>query len=178
MQFLRFGLLLLAVLFIFTGCSSSDDDESVSAVVTNFEVNDSTLSVGEGSVASVEFSFSSNAVFDDDKNLVITLRLPSSLRLREGTSEIDGVRDESVGAQITNCPATGEQFLVFDLDRFDLEEASNPNGDADARLTLTVDAIQAQEIAIVGARADGDIPIFACGLQFPVERELAMRIVP
>ncbi|MCB0346412.1 MAG: hypothetical protein KDD66_14935 [Bdellovibrionales bacterium] len=146
------------------GCSS-DDNDFVNADVVRINLSDSTIAVGEGSVVAVEFSFSSNAVFSNEKTLYLVIRLDSSLMLREGTSEIDGFTssaDKSVGAQITECPESGETILLYALDRFDLDEADNPSGDADARLNFTIDGIAADSEAIISARADDENLMQSC----------------
>lgn len=162
------------------GCSGSDDDNFVSAVVTTIEVSDSVIAVGQGSVIAVDFSFSADDIFNDRKRIFLVVRLAPALAFREGTSEIDGAfsgDDEGVGAQITNCLESGETFLLFNLDRFDLDEAENPAGDADARLNFTVDGILPEPQAIISARADGSPAIFTCGVEFIPEAATAIQVV-
>ena len=71
-----------------------------------------------------------------------------------------------------NC-ASGEQFLLYDMDRFDLENATSPV--ADARLKFTLDGI-APGVSIVRAFADTDRPVFACGDDFLSDEEVAIEV--
>jgi hypothetical protein len=125
-------------------CSGDDEDDDPDffddAEVVDLSLEDSTIEVNEATILAVEFSFDFSRVFDDDENVVIVVRLPEGIEFRDGTSEIDGIDgDEEVGAQIVRCSGSDETFLIFDMDRFDLDDASNPPGDADAVLTLTIE---------------------------------------
>ena len=150
------------------GCSGSDDDDDFGGGgVTRVRADDRQLSVGEGTVLAVDFEFDRDDVFIDDDNVTVALRLPPELRYRDDTSEIDGVStDDGVGARVTFCQDTGETFLEYDLDRFDLDDAKNPDGDADARLTLTVDAVAAGSSVEIEAIADSNGVAYSCGGRF------------
>lgn len=145
------------------GCTSDNNSDISSSRAVDIELQDRTLQVGEGTVLQVDFSFDTGDVLNGNDNVVVTVRLPAGLSLRSGTSEIDGGSnsdDEGVGAQITQC-SNGDTFLVYDLDRFDLDKAANPSGDADARLKLTIDADDIVRNGIIEARADSSA-FFTC----------------
>lgn len=160
--------------FSFYSCSS-DDDSVVSARVVDFEARDTTIAVGEGSVLQLDFTFDAEAVFDDGQNVVVTISLPPELGLREGTAEIEErTGDDPIGARVTTCQ-DGSSFLVFDMDDNDLDQASNPSGDADARLKLTVDALSSG-VALIEARAGASASNF-CNQTFPGEAAVVINIL-
>ena len=112
-----------------------------------------------------------------DDNVVVVVRLPPELEYRDDTSEIDGsAGDDKVGAQVTHCADTGETFLVYDLDRFDLDEARNPSGDADARLTLTIDGVLPTSSTEIGARAEENGVSFSCGGVFLPDESIVVDV--
>ena len=155
-------------MFLFCSCGGSggDDTNFLSAHVVDIQAVDDSLEVGEGTVVAVDFTFDPFLVFDDGRNVVVTVRLPEGLDYRDNTSEVDGESaDREIGAQVTFCPNSGETFLVYDMDDVDLEGAQNPPGEALARLTLTVDAIGRTSDGVV-ARADSDIPDDICSRDF------------
>lgn len=171
---------LLIFLGLFAG-SCNDSNEDPSANVVNMELSDTTIRVGEGTVLSVEFSFSANPVFSDNEDIFVVVHLPNGLDYRNDTAEIDGrITDEDVSPRLTFCSDSGETYLLFVLDRYDLDNADNPSGDADARLTLTVDAVDAtvaDRSLLIDARADGNEPVFSCNDTFAAEGALSLRVV-
>lgn len=170
------ALLLAGTAFSVASCGN-DDDGFNNSEVTDLDVQEDQLFVGEGTVVRVDFTFDASDVFDDDENISIGVRLPNGLVYRDGTAEIDAAGgDESVGAQISTCLSTGESFLFFDLDRFDLDDADNPTGDADARLTFTVDAVAAAGTGFIQARADDDSIAFSCGEPFFFDEQIGITI--
>ncbi|MCB0359994.1 MAG: hypothetical protein KDD44_10170 [Bdellovibrionales bacterium] len=182
LTFARFVLPAALLIGGVSACSDSNSDDGiVSANVVTIEVSDNVLAVGQASIVAADFSYSANLIFGEDKHVFVTIRIAPGLDFREGTSEIDGITssdDESVGADITRCPESGEMFLVFDLDRFDLDSAQNPSGDADARLNFTVDAVAASPQSTISARADATPSIFACGEEFIPEAITVLQVVP
>lgn len=163
---------------IVSGCGSDNDDSSgpLDVQVVDVGIEQSVLIVGEASVIDVEFSFDAGQVFDDGRTVDVLVLLPAGVAFREGSSEIDvvGGDDDDVGAQVLSCPTTGETYLLFSLDENDLDVAENPDGNADARLTLTVDAV-APTVTSIGARAD-EVAIFACGGPFVADAAVALQI--
>lgn len=178
---LFFGSFSLIVLSL-AACGGSDGDDSGpglgTAGVVSLELDDNLIEVGDGTVLRVGFSFSSSRVFDDNENVEVVVRVPEEASFRLGTAEIQvPASDNAVGAQITNCVATGEQFLLFDLDENDLALAENPSGDADAELSLTIDGDQAGESLSVQAAASSEGVPFSCGAPFPAQAEVTLSVV-
>jgi len=174
-------LFLVLTALSFAGCSSNDDngdDFFNSARVVDLAVEDSTIHVGDGTVLAVNFSFDASNVFNDDDNVSVVVRLPEGIEYRDDTSEIDGVSgDDGVGAQVVRCVASGETYLIYDLDRFDLDNAANPAGDGDAVITLTIDATKRGDFATIEAAADGDrTPLFSCGSSFASDEQVSIEV--
>ena len=175
--FLSISLLALATI----SCGGGDDfpffDNDTE--VKDISVDDRSLNIGQGTVVRTKFSFDENDVFSDDDNVSVVIRLPEQLKFRLNTAEIqESGEDEEVGAQVFNCP-TGEQYLLFDLDENDLSGAEDPSGDADAELTLTVDAFSLSLSGVViEATASSNGPDFACGEAFESEESEVVVINP
>lgn len=136
----------------------------------------SVLSVGQSTVLRVEVSFDAGDVFYHGKEVLVVVRLPSELSFVEGSGEIDQPTgaDHSVGAVITTC-ANGETFLQFNLSDRDLLTATNPLGDADAELKLTLTAVSPLSNGVIGARADENAT-FVCSTNFSDEAVTAIDI--
>lgn len=180
MKLLKALLLLLLALSVGSCSSDSDDDDDFfeDADVIDLSVEDSNIEVGEGTVLAVEFSFDADRVFNDGDNVVVVVKLPEGLEFRDGTSEIDGVDgDDSLGAQIVRCSGSNETYLIFDMDEFDLDNASNPPGDADAVLTMTVDGVAPVDFETIEATAGDNEPLFECGERFISDEQAAITVV-
>jgi len=169
-------VLLLILLCLSSGCGSSgsddnDDDFFNDAEVTDVVVRDPVIREGDGTVVAVEFAFDPDRVFNDGDNIKVVVKLPPGVVYRDGTAEIDGLddNDDKVGPQFASCPDTDELFLLFDLDEFDLDEATNPPGDGDAVVTLTIDGVANTDFATIDASAGNNLPPFSCGNFFGQE---------
>lgn len=150
---MKIALPFTVLAVVLAGVSGCDGDSGGggSASVTDIIVESGTIAPGAGSVVRVEFSFSSDDVFDDDDNVALAVQLPATVRFLVGSAEIQrAIEDNDVAPQVQSC-ADGSTVLVFDLDEDDLADASNPGGNADAILTLTV----------TGAVSGGPNSIFA-----------------
>lgn len=161
--------------FATISCGGGDDDpfffDDGDTEVEDIFTDDNNLRVGEATVVRTRFSFDNEDVFGDDESVSVIVRLPSELRFRLATAEIQevGSDDNEVGAQVFNCP-TGEQYLLFELDDNDLSGAEDPSGDADAELSLTVDAVSpALSGAVISALASRNSFGFNCGDVFESE---------
>lgn len=169
--------LFLAPIFA-AGCGSGNDPIFGGGGATNvdeIQAEDGVIGVGEGSVVRFDFSFDSSQVLSNDGNVQLVVRLPRGLRFRVDSAEIDGFGsdDKSVGAQVLECRETGESYLLFDMDRFDLRNAQSPGSGSDARLTLTVDGTKQSSTLVVEAKADNDRVAFGCDQTFiPDEQEV------
>ena len=145
-------------------CGSNDDgDSNHSSRVISLNADTNPVTAANGSIVSVDFSFSSDEVFDDGQNVVVVVHIPQELTFREGTSEVDSNtgEDRDVGPQGFNCGALGTYFL-FDLDSDDLALANNPSGDADGRLNFTVDTVSASPSVQIQAIARNNTVGFSC----------------
>ena len=171
----QIGLVGLLVLATMVGCGSGSDGDDVSVV--DISADSHVLSVGGGVVLAVDITFDSNRVTGGD-NFYAVVRLPSSLRLRESSAEIDGFTSEDDNSKspiITNCNE-GEQYLAFEFSHSDLLRAANPTGDADMRLNLTVDGITSTASAFVDATAEEALPPFSCGNVFVADQNEELQI--
>lgn len=183
MKALRCASLALFLALAMTGCGDDDDDEDGGgfndpASVVNLTIDKGILARGEQAVVTVETTFDAENIFDDGSNLVIVVRLPNGVVYVGETSEIDTIVDDrGVGAQVTTCAGTGETFLLYDLDENDLDSAENPGGDADMRLTLTVQGAATTGPVTIDAAAEENTQFFACGQPFSAERQAAVSVL-
>ncbi|MBX7137903.1 MAG: hypothetical protein K1X83_07970 [Oligoflexia bacterium] len=167
----------LTLMLGLNGCGGDSNGGSADSTVTRIDVETPILNVGQSTVVKTRFSFSANDVFDDGEIVAVVLRLPAGLAFRDSSAELDlvGGPDDPVGALLANCN-TGESFLVFNLDANDLVFARNPNGNADAELKLTADALAAtQPGSAILARADA-LAAFQCGLAFDAEASAPVEV--
>ena len=152
------------------GCGGGDDEDFFfdDAGVDDIDVDDSTIHAGGSTIVRVNFSYSASDVFENNERIVVVVRLPPELRYREGTAEIQTTfgSDDEVDPQGGICSDSGETFLVFDLDDRDLSDAENPGGDADAQLSLTVDALVPGGNVVIDATARERSVAFSCGQSF------------
>jgi hypothetical protein len=178
-SFPRLGIGLSAVLCSvgIAACGGGDDDTFFgrgTTEVREISLDEDVINRGEGTVMRVNFSFDENEVLFDERNVSLVVKLPAGLAFREDSSEIDGPgsNDEGVEPQIFQC-RSGETYLLFDMDRFDLDNASAPDDGADAQMKLTVDGIAAGANLVIEARADEGRISFGCGTMFiPDEQAL------
>ncbi len=167
----------LALLASMVGCGDSDSifGSGGSTEVDEIEADDGVIALGEGTVVTFNFSFDDDDVLNDDGNVRLVVKLPRGLRYRADSSEIDepGSSDKKVGAQILECSSSGDSYLLFDMDRFDLRGANAPNSDSDAQLKLTVDGTRRGSTLVIEARADKDRIAYGCEVNFlPDEQEV------
>ena len=166
-----------ALLSSITGCGGDDDifGSGGSTEVDEIQADDGVIALGEGTVVTFNFSFDNDDVLNDDGNVRLVVKLPNGLKYRADSSEIDeaGSSDKEVGAQILECATSGETYLLFDMDRFDLRSANAPNSDSDAQLKLTVDGTRRGSTLVIEARADKDRIAYGCNINFfPDEQEV------
>ncbi len=153
------------------GCTTDEDDNNdsnSSTQITEIDADDSTILLGEGTVVRFNFLFDEEDVFDDDGRVELVVKLPNELVYRSGSAEIDGFStqdDEGVTPEILRCNG-GISYLVFDLDRYDLDEASPPSDDADAQLTMTIDGRLTGDNLSIEARADEESVSYGCDESF------------
>ena len=172
----------LSSIFLVSALSLNSCDSSSSN--TNSRIVDSSLSdraiqVGQSSVLSLGLTYNqANLPFSGSHDVSLIVRLPSTVRFREGTAEIQRIiSDKVVTPIITNCTSSGEQFLDFRLDGDDLSNAKDPSGLADVEIRLTIDAVKSSGIQVIEAIADKDTPLFSCGESFPNDIEESIQVV-
>lgn len=168
-QSLRFTLMSIIALGL-VGCGGDDDDDDdftgENAEVVELGAEDTSLRVGDATVVRTDITFSDDEVFNDNRSVVVVVKLPAGLRFREGTAEVQGSGgDEQIGARVSRC-SNGETFVEFEVDDDDLDFAENPDGDADGRITFTVDAVSVQGLVNIEGRAGYDSLFYTCDQQF------------
>ena len=171
--------LLFGALFSFGGCGSEgDDDNFESPEITDMDLEEEAIRPLEGTVLAVEFSFDRSNVFDDNDEVAVVVRLPNGIIYREGTAEIDedSGGDNGVNPETTLC-SDGTAFVRFNFDENDLSGAEDPDGDGDARLTLTIDALRVLGSAVIEARADENSAPFGCNGSFLAEDRVVLTVL-
>lgn len=163
------------VVLILTQMNCGGSGDSSGGDVNAIIVDDSVINVGGASVVQVEFSFDADEVFNHSREVIIVLHLAPGIVFHPGSGEVDipGGNDLPASGQITNCN-TGDSFVLFNLNKQDLLTADNPSGDADARLTLTIDAIAPGTSTIEGEA--GDVATFACGQEFNAQATAIIEV--
>ena len=183
-------LFLVILLLTFVSCGSDDEDifdvligEGEGALVTSIRVEESVVAVGESTIARVEFTFSAGGVFDLDNRVVVVVKIPASLLYRPGTGEVDRIIDDRNVEPLTTVCDDGSSFVEFTLSDRDLVSAINPEGDADARLSFTLDSSSVDPVAgtsesqaIIGARARVNSVDFSCDNVFPAQKEAVLLV--
>ena len=174
---LAVSLAVLGMLFTVACGSDNDNETDGGASVSRLGLENSVVPVGSAQVVSVQFSFSSDDVFDDDRDVVVVVQLPATVDFRSGTAEIKRpIDDNDVGPEVIEC-ADGSTFLRFTFNEDALFDAENPDGDADAELRLTIDAIAAGAGGALGAAAANDGLGVSCGVAFPAQRTALLDVV-
>jgi hypothetical protein len=155
------------------GCAEDDDyfGEGTTEVV-EISSQDSTIPNGGATILKVNFSYDQNAVFYDDEEVVLVIKLPRQLSYRDNSAEIDGPgsRDKDEDPLIKRC-ANGESYLAFTFNENDLDDAQPPLDGAEAQLKLTVDAVATGQYVPVEARADEDTVLYSCAQIFNYDEQ-------
>lgn len=170
--------MIIATMFLLfsgiNGCDGGDGDGS--AVVNEIAVDSTVLPLGTGGVLTVLFSFSAHDVFNDNRDIGLVVHLPRSLMYRNGTAEIKRpIDDNSVSPVVTVC-AGGDSYLTFELGSNNLIDASNPDGDPDAELRLTFDAIRIKSGGAIDASALNDGVPFSCETGMAVQQKIIIDV--
>jgi hypothetical protein len=171
---------LIALSTVYLSACGSDDENlfgGESTEVREISLEDETIQRGEGTIMKVNFSFDQNDVFFDDGDVNLVIRLPSGIGFRPSSSEIDasGSNDDGVEPQLFSCP-TGETYLLFAMDRFDLDNAAAPGDGADAQMKLTVDGESRGANLVIEARADEGRIIFGCNQLFIPDEQTSITV--
>lgn len=144
-----------------TNCGGSHNDDPVD--VKEISAEDSALTVAQKTVVKVDFSFSADRVFNHDNTAYIVLQLPANLTFQRNSAEIQRPFDDNrVSPQVTVC-SDGTTYLAFNFDDRDLVDATNPSGDADARVNFTVNAVSSGNDVIISGEGSEDPINVVCG---------------
>ena len=178
----RFWLISVFCFMVFallSGCGSQNEDSgSLNAEVVKMTLKDNLIRTGEKTVMAVDFTFSANALSSEGEHVIVAVKLPPEVRYEEGTSEIDGIfADRKVSPQYKGCAQTGELFLIFDLDWSDLIGASNPDGDGDARLTMTLSGQQSISVTTIESKAQSNFLSVSCDGPFVPDMSAQVSIL-
>ncbi len=163
------------------GCTNDDEDNNSNSTtkITEIDADDSTIVLGEGTVVRFNFLFDEEDIFDDDGQVELVVKLPNQLTYQTGSAEIDGFSaqdDEGVTPEIVRCDG-GVTYLVFDLDSYDLDEASPPSDDADAQLTMTINGRLLGDNITIEARADEGSVSYGCDEDFSPDEDETVSVV-
>lgn len=179
MSFLKCSIAVFAsvVLVGFISCGGDNDEESDGgAGATRLALENSVLPLGGSQIVSVEFSFSSDDVFDDDRHVLVAVRIPSTASFRNGTAEVQRpVDDNDVAPEVIVCEDA--TYLRFDLDENELVDAENPSGDGDAEIRFTIDAVARGASGVLAASAQNDSIGITCEAGFPADRTASLDVV-
>lgn len=176
-----FASFLLSCQLLFISCGSSgDSNDNTPAKVLNLRIEDSSLSRGEKSLIDVDFSFAKSKVFDDKRSVVVAVKLHKGVTYLKGTGRVDSaVGDDDVDPVPFPCSFDGGELLVFDLDDQDLRNADSPPGEANARLKLEIQAVQAGAgTGNVEAKAGYSLAIGSCDESFLADEFVQVTVLP
>ena len=167
------GVALAAGFILLSGCN---DGGSTSNSVVGVSLDNSVIERGNSSVVKVDFSFDADDILTDNHTVAIVIHLPSGVTFHPDSGDIEQVLgdDNAVGAELFACSG-GDMYVTFNLNRSDLVSANNPSGNADARITFTIDAV-APVNASIDARA-GSEAVFSCDSEFEAQSSAAVEVI-
>ena len=160
------------------GCGSNQDLSGSGATeVREIQSNDSTISVGGGSVIKFNFSFDQTEIFAHDGKVYLVVKLPPQLSYRDNSAELDrpGSHDREEDPSIKKC-AEGETFLSWIFDESDLRDSSAPVEGGDAQLKLTVDGESVGDAITIAATADDGRVLYDCSREFKSDEEEVVSV--
>jgi hypothetical protein len=148
-----------------------------STQVVEMRVDNSTILVGEGTVAKINFTFNQNDVLFGGGRVNLVVRVPPQLTYRDDSAEINlpGSKDRNEDPKVTQCPG-GETFLVFKFTKSDLENLNLPVDSSDTQLKLTVDGVRVGEDLSIQAAADEGAVSYGCGKDFAFDEEQLLTV--
>jgi hypothetical protein len=162
------------------GCAKDDDFISDAPTrVVEIAADDSSISLGGGTVVGITFSFDQYEVFRKDGVVNLVIKLPRQLSYRADSAEIDGPgsNDQGVAPRFRRC-SDGSIFLSFQLDESDLDNANVPidtiSGGAQLRLTVNGRSI-GQFISVEAAADNGEV-LFACNEDFNFDEQEILSV--
>ena len=138
----RFGFTVFTSTLIgLVGCGGGDNDlgffDRDDTEVRDMSFEDDDVNAGEASVLRVYFDYDNIDVETGD-DVFVSVLLPKGLAFRTDSAEIDGggSGDKGVTPRLISCSQSGETYLIFKLDRGDLNNAQS-SGSSDAQLSMT-----------------------------------------
>jgi hypothetical protein len=174
----KFIVFLCCVLAIGCGSGGGGSGGSSESKVTEVDVSDSILEVGDISDVAVRFSYSAVAVFSEDENVNLAIKLPIGVAYVQDSAELDTVVDEERKSVETTTCFNGETILTLVLDEDDLLKASNPDGNADAEIRFKVKATSSTGgISQVQSRASDKQQLEECREAFASDAEGEIVVV-
>lgn len=184
MKHYRYALLtslLFSGQLVWTSCGSSgDSNDGTLARVLSVQIQNPSLLRGEKSLVNVDFSFAESKVFDDHRSVVIAVKVPKGVAYIRGSARVDSnVGDDDVDPVPFPCVFDGGELLVFDLDDQDLRNADSPPGEADGRLKLDIQAVEAGAgTGNIEAKAEYDLVVGSCDESFLGEEFSPVTVLP
>ena len=175
--FLFLSTLLFSALSA-SGCGGGgggNDLPGQPALVTQMQLKDSQLHVGDGTVLFTDIAYNTDDVFNFGNNVVLVVRLPSGVSYRNKTAELDGGKagDTTLFPRVTQC-LSGTSFLEFNLNADVLSLGVSPNGDSDSRVKLTIDGEAPIGNVEIEARASNNSLTFGCGDTFAPDQSVGL----
>lgn len=160
----------------FAACGGGGSDDGTEATVVKMNSNPSTVVLNAGSVISVEFSYSANDVIDHGDRVDLVLKLPSGVQYRPGTSDIKRpIDDKQVEPeQVFSC-SNGSSFVHYSFGRGELTDATNPSGDADAELRLTLDSTARGSFEVLSQASSASV-VFTCDGVFSPQSSALLNV--
>jgi hypothetical protein len=168
--------LALALAFLLAGpvgCSNNEDETQV----TDINATTQNLEVLEPSLFQISFDFDENNVIDGGETVTLVVAVPPQLEYLKGSSELQewGSGDQSVTPFIRKC-ANGDNYLVYEFDGGDLDNAYSSNTNADAQLNITLVARRRGEYVAVEAAASLDQVVYGCREVFTPDAQEVVSI--
>jgi hypothetical protein len=163
------------------GCADDTDNDNSDATteIKEIDADDTTIQVGDGTVVRFDFVFDEEDVFENDAQVQLVVKLPNELVFQNSSAKIDGFNsqnDDGVSPQIVRCNG-GVSYLVFNLDQYDLDNASPPTSDTDAQLKMTINGRLTGTGLVIEARAEeGDVS-YGCDKDFYPDEQQVVAVV-
>jgi hypothetical protein len=170
------ALAVLAV--VMSACNGGSGDDDKAAFITQLFTDDVSVRRGDDIDLTAEFTFSTEIVQEDNRNVILIVHVPNGLQYVPTTARIDEVGGhENVTPTIETCGG-GDTYLRFNLGESDLEHASDPSGNANAELKLALSGTNAVGGVSIDAAAEYDALTGSCSAGLIPEDTTAVTVVP
>lgn len=150
-----------------SGCTEDANyNGNTNTEVISISSNDDAIEDGSETVFYFDFDFDENAVFFDEGEVQLVVKLPRELSFVRDSAVINAAGSDNyeVAPYVLQC-TDGSSFLAFSLDSGDLDNASSPS-DAEAQLKMTLQGRRPGIYSVVQATASADYFSFGCTKQF------------